>query len=101
MLLCVCNLVPMCTQSRAHVHNVCMNLVHISRSVMHNVYMQALCNCMNLVRIPRRDHMYLAYVYMCDSRRDRGKRSRSPKLMMRRSRSCLVENEFVVMYIVS
>ena len=78
MLLCVCNLVPMCTQSRAHVHNVYMNLVHISRSVMHNVYMQALCSCMNLVRIPRRDHMYLAYC-MCNSRRDRVMRSRSPK----------------------
>jgi len=46
---------------------------------MRNVCMQALCNCMNLVRIPRRDHMYLAYVYMCNSRRDRGMRSRSPK----------------------
>ena len=87
MLLCVCNLVPMCTQSRAHVHNVYMNLVHISRSVMHNVYMQALCSCMNLVRIPRRDHMYLALCYVYDSRRDRGMRSRSPKRMMHRSRS--------------
>ena len=80
MLLCVCNLVPMCTQSRAHVHNVCMNLVHISRSVMHNVYMQALCNCMNLVRIPRRDRMYLEYC-MYDSRRDHVLKSRSPILM--------------------
>ena len=89
MLLCVCNLV----------HNVYMNLAHNLALIMHNVRMQALCSCMYLVRIPRRDHMYLAYVYMCDSRRDRGKRSRSPKLMMRRSRSCLVEN-FVVMCII-
>ena len=99
MLLCVCNLVPMCTQSRAHVHNVYMNLVHISRSVMHNVYMQALCSCMNLVRIPRRDHMYLVYC-MYGSRRDRVQKSRSPKLMMRRSRSCLVENLIVMCIIV-
>jgi len=47
---------------------------------MRNVCMQALCNHMNLVSIPRRDRMYLAYVYMCNSRRDRGMRSRSPKL---------------------
>ena len=77
MLYCVCNLV----------HNVCVNLVHISRSVTHNVYMQAVCNHMNLVRIPRRDRMNLALCYVYDSRRDRGKRSRSPKSMMRRSRS--------------
>ena len=67
---------------------------------MRNVYTQAVCSHMYLVRIPRRDHMYLVYVYMCNSRRDRGQKSRSPKLMMRRSRSCLVENEFVVMYII-
>ena len=66
---------------------------------MRNVYTQALCSCMNLVRIPRRDHMYLAYC-MYGSRRDHVQKSRSPKLMMRRSRSCLVEN-FVVMYIVT
>ena len=76
MLLCVCNLV----------HNVYVNLVHISRSVTHNVYMQALCSCMYLVRIPRRDHMYLAY-YVYDSRRDRVQKSRSPILMMHRNRS--------------
>ena len=52
--------------------------VHISR-ITHNVHMQALCMCMNLVRIPRRDHAcHLAYC-MCNSRRDRGRRSRSPK----------------------
>ena len=68
--------------------------------IMRNVYTQAVCNHMNLVRIPRRDHMYLAYLYMCNSRRDRDMRSRSPKLMMRRSRSCLVENEFVVICII-
>ena len=90
MLYCVCNLV----------HNVCVNLVHISRSVTHNVYMQAVCNHMNLVRIPRRDRMNLAYCMHDDSRRDRVQKSRSPKLMMRRSRSCLVENELVVMYII-
>ena len=77
MLLCVCNLV----------RNVHMNLVHISRSVMHNVYMQAVCNHMNLVRIPRRDRMYLALCYVQDSRRDRVQKSRSPILMMHRSRS--------------
>ena len=68
--------------------------------IMHNAYMQALCNHMNLVRIPRRDHMNLAYCMHDDSRRDRVQKSRSPKLMMRRSRSCLVENELVVMYII-
>ncbi len=76
MLLCVCNLV----------HNVYMNLAHNLALIMRNVYMQAVCNHMNLVRIPRRDHMYLVYC-MYGSRRDRGKRSRSPKSMMRRSRS--------------
>ena len=74
MLYCVCNLV----------HNVCVNLVHISRSVTHNVYMQAVCNHMNLVRIPRLDHMYLAY-YVRDSRLDHGMRSRSPILMTHRN----------------
>ena len=67
---------------------------------MRNAYTQAVCSHMNLVRIPRRDRMYLAGLYMCNSRRDRGQKSRSPKLMMRRSRSCLVENELVVMYII-
>ena len=60
---------------------------------MRNAYTQAVCSHMNLVRIPRRDHMYLVHVYMCDSRRDHDMMSRSPKLMMRRSRSCLVEND--------
>ena len=46
---------------------------------MHSVCMQALCNRMNLVRIPRRDPTYLAYC-MCNSRRDyHGMKSRSPK----------------------
>ena len=76
MLLCVCNLV----------HNVHMYLVHNLALIMHNVYMQAVCNHMNLVRIPRRDRMYLAYC-MHDSRRDRDMRSRSPKCMMHRNRS--------------
>ena len=67
---------------------------------MRNVYTQVVCSHMNLVRIPRRDHMNLVQMYMCNSRRDRVQKSRSPKLMMRRSRSCLVENEFVVMYII-
>ena len=53
---------------------------------MHKIDMQALCNHMNLVRIPRRDRMYLAYC-MHDSRRGRDMRSRSPKYMMRRNRS--------------
>ena len=65
---------------------------------MHNAYMQALCSHMNLVRIPRRDRMNLVYVYMCNSRRDRVQKSRSPKLMMRRSRSCLVENDCSYVY---
>ena len=76
-------------------------LAHNLALIMRNAYTQALCNHMNLVRIPRRDRMNLAYLYMCNSRRDRDMRSRSPKLMMRRSRSCLVENDFVDMYIVS
>ena len=75
-------------------------LAHNLALIMHNAYMQALCNHMNLVRIPRRDRMNLVYVYMCNSRRDHVQKSRSPKLMMRRSRSCLVENELVVMYII-
>ena len=79
-MLCICYVYNL-------VHNVCVNLVHISRNVTHNVYMQAVCNHMNLVRIPRRDRMNLALCYVYDSRRDRGKRSRSPKSMMRRSRS--------------
>ena len=59
-------------------HDVCINLVHISRSVMRNVYMQAVCSHMNLVRIPRRVRMYLAYL-VHGSRRDyRDMRSRSP-----------------------
>ena len=53
---------------------------------MHNVYMQVVRSRMNLVRIPHRDRMYLAYC-MHDSRRDHDMKSRSPKLMMRRSRS--------------
>ena len=65
---------------------------------MHNVYMQVVRSRMNLVRIPHRARMYLAYC-MYDSRRDHDMKSRSPKLMMRRSRSCLVEN-FVVMCII-
>ena len=77
MLYCMCNLV----------HNVYMNLAHNLALIMHNMCMQAVCNHMNLVRIPRRDHMYLALCYVYDSRRDRGMRSRSPKRMMHRSRS--------------
>ena len=58
---------------------------------MRNTCMQALCNHMNLVRIPRQDRMYLEHC-MYDSRRDHVMKSRSPILMMRRNRSCLVEN---------
>ena len=72
----------------------------LSHTIMRNVYTQAVCNHMNLVRIPRQDHMYLAHLYMCNSRRDRDMRSRSPKLMMRRSRSYLVEKLIGVMYII-
>ena len=49
---------------------------YTSRSVMHNMCMQAVCNHMNLVRIPRRDHMYLA-LCVYNSRRDRDMKSRS------------------------
>ena len=48
---------------------------------MRNVCMQALCNHMNLVRIPRRDRMYLALCYVQDSRRDRVQKSRSKDLV--------------------
>ena len=75
-----------------------MYLAHNLALIMRNAYTQALCNHMNLVRIPRRDHMYLVHVYMCDSRRDHDMMSRSPKLMMRRSRSCLVENDCCYVY---
>ena len=54
--------------------------------IMRNVYTQAVCNHMNLVRIPRQDHMYLAYCMLC-SRRDRDMKSRTPILMLHRSRS--------------
>ena len=53
---------------------------------MHNIDMQVLCNHMNLVRTPRRDRMNLAYC-MNNSRRDHVQKSRSPILMMHRSRS--------------
>ena len=68
--------------------------------IMHNEYMQALCNHMNLVHIPRLDRMYLAYCMHDYSRLDHVQKSRSPKLMMRRRRSCLVENEFIVICII-
>ena len=68
--------------------------------IMRNAYTQALCNHMNLVRIPRLDHMNLAYCMHDDSRLDRVQKSRSPKLMMHRSRSCLVEKMIGVMYII-
>ena len=83
----MCYLVrSICDAVYAHnlVHSISScNLVH---SIMHNNDMQALCNHMNLVRIPRRDHMYLACC-MHDSRRDRDMRSRVPILMLHRSRS--------------
>ena len=67
--------------------------------ITHNVHMLIVYNHMSLVRTHHRDHTYLVcYVYM--SRRDRGMRSRSPKLMMHRSRSCLVEKLIGVMYII-
>ena len=61
--------------------------------IMHNTCMQALCNHMNLVRIPRRDRMYLERC-MCDSRRDHDMKSRSPILMLRRNRSWLISTRF-------
>ena len=62
------------------VHNVHVNLVHIISHVMHNVGMLAQCSHVYLVRIPRRDRMYLVYC-MYDSRRDHVLKSRSPILM--------------------
>ena len=61
-------------------------LAHNLALIMHNAYMQALCNHMNLVRIPRLDHTYLVCC-MYDSRLDRDMRSRTPILMLHRSRS--------------
>ena len=87
----MCNLVrSICDAVYAHIisyavyHDVISYTVLCS--IMHNGNMLALCNHMNLVRIPRRDRMYLAYC-MHDSRRDRDMRSRSPKCMMHRNRS--------------
>ena len=54
--------------------------------IMRSAYMQVVRSRMNLVRIPHRARMYLAYC-MYDSRRDHDMKSRSPKLMMRRNRS--------------
>ena len=85
LTLCVCYVYVII------VHNV-YTCTHNLALIMRNVCTQAVCNHMSLVRIPRRDHMYLVHVYMYNSRRDRDMRSRSPKLMMRRNRSCLVEN---------
>ena len=81
------------------VHNVHVNLVHIISHVMHNVGMLAQCSHVNLVRIPRRDRMYLACYMYENSRRDHVLRSRSPKRMLRRNRSFLVEN-LIVMYFI-
>ena len=58
---------------------------HIS-CIMRSAYMQVVRSRMNLVSTPHRARMYLAYC-MHDSRRDHDMKSRSPKLMMRRSRS--------------
>ena len=54
--------------------------------IMRNAYMQVVYSRMNLVRIPHLARMYLAYC-MYDSRMNHDMKSRSPKLMMRRSRS--------------
>jgi len=54
--------------------------------IMRSAYMQVVRSRMNLVRIPHRARMYLAYC-MYDSRMNHDMKSRSPKLMMRRSRS--------------
>ena len=54
---------------------------------MHSVCMQALCNRMNLVRIPRRDPMSLAYCINSSRRSLHDMRSRSPIRMLRRNRS--------------
>ena len=53
---------------------------------MRNVYMLIVYNHMNLVRIPRRDRMYLEHC-IHGSRRDHVQKSRSPILMMHRNRS--------------
>ena len=54
--------------------------------IMRSAYMQVVRSRMNLVRIPHLARMYLAYC-MYDSRMNHDMKSRSPKLMMRRSRS--------------
>ena len=54
--------------------------------IMRSAYMQVVYSRMNLVRIPHLARMYLAYC-MYDSRMNHDMKSRSPKLMMRRSRS--------------
>ena len=81
-----------CTMCILHACNLVHMYTHDLALIMRNAYTQALCSHMYLVRIPRLDHMNLVYVYICDSRRDHDMMSRSPKLMMHRSRSCLVEN---------
>ena len=54
---------------------------------------------MNLVRNPRRDHMYLVYC-MYVTRRDHDTIARSPTHMMRRNRSCAYLVEIVCMILV-
>jgi len=62
-------------------------MMYIS-NVMRSAYRLVVYNHMNLVRSPRRDPMYLVYVYVYMSRRDHHVMiSRSPICMMHRSRS--------------
>ena len=72
------------------VYNV-SSRAHISRmiyDIMRSVYKLVVYSHANLVRIHRRDPMYLVYVYVHMSRRDyHDMIPRSPICMMRRNRS--------------
>ena len=75
---------------------------HISRTIYD--IMRSMCKLvvyshMNLVRNPRRDHMYLVYC-MYVTRRDHDMISRSPTHIMRRNRSCAYLVEIVCMILV-
>jgi hypothetical protein len=71
-----------------HISRRHYDMMYIS-NVMRSAYMLIVYNHMNLVRNPRRAHMYLALCYVLHmSRRDHHvMMSRSPIRMMRRSRS--------------
>ena len=71
------------------VYNV-SSRAHISRTIydiMRSMCKLVVCNHMNLVRNPRRDHMCFVVYHVCTSRRDRDMTSRSPIRMMHRNHS--------------